>query len=120
MFGFMTPKCASNTGAVKDIKSDFKNAEKIGEYRFGDEACYLPENPGWIYIPYQSIDNAKNAVLQVTHSCCSGGHTMPTPSILLHFDGGNKTLQFDTETESKKAFEKITAGQTADTSVQQN
>lgn len=97
MFGKAYPYIAGQK--IGDPRTDRKNAKKIEDTQFGEEAVYFYKDGSLYYIPYSAITKAASLVLPEHHSCCSGGSTIDVPSVMIHCGGKSVKLSF-TSTEA--------------------
>lgn len=87
-----------------DAKTDYKNSEKIEQYRISDEAVYMQ---GKKYLPLSAVTSARTQKSSLnTTGCC--GLSIPVFLVVLEY-GGNRParLTFEKEANALKALERI-------------
>lgn len=78
--------------SLVDPAKDRAGAEKIGQYRVGPEAIWLPAFPVDKYIPFGAIRQVISRASELHPTgCCGGG--IPVTRILVRFDEGNGVNQ---------------------------
>lgn len=80
MFGKLMP--AESTPVIEGVVEDKKNGRKLGQYRFGQLAVYLPDNT---YIARNAISNIVVSVENIpTKGCC--GIPAFSPTVTFYVD----------------------------------
>ncbi len=97
-----TPETLLPGKTVGNVKDDFRQAERIEQYRLGEEAVYIPAGLRWNYIPRREILSATPSRRTV-----SAGHCVTvevrTPLLELETSAGRFDLNLQKES-SLKAF----------------
>ena len=87
---------------VSNGKVDLRKAEKIEQYRLGNEAVYIPAGLKWNYIPISRIQQASPS-----HRTVSAGHCVTvevkTPALEIITSSGSFELHF----EKQESLERI-------------
>lgn len=91
---------------VENPKADYRAAVRIGNFRFGREALYLPAFPtGAQYLPLAALDRAWVQKSAVSAKCCCGAQ-VPVYVVRLQYGGTfYQNLTFDTEKEATRVLE---------------
>ena len=55
---------------LPELKEDFKNAQRLEQYRLGRLALYLPRGFAWEYLPLDEITKAERARRVITAGHC--------------------------------------------------
>jgi hypothetical protein len=55
---------------LPDLKEDFKNAQRLEQYRLGKLAVYLPRGLSWEYLPLTGITRAERSRRVITAGHC--------------------------------------------------
>ncbi len=80
--------------AIEDPAEDFRGAQRIEQYRLGQEALYIPAGLRWNYIPLSAVLSAGES-----HRTVSGGHCvtveMKMPALELETSAGPMTLNLE-------------------------
>ena len=86
---------------IEDVKSDFRAAERIEQYRLGEKAVYLPAGMRWNYIPRSEILEAAPS-----HRTVSAGHCVTvrvqTPALELVTAAGPVELHLEKQASLDK------------------
>ena len=86
---------------IDDVKSDFRTAERIEQYRLGENAVYLPAGLRWNYIPRSEILEASSS-----HRTVNAGHCVTvqvrTPSLELVTSAGPIELHLEKQASLDK------------------
>ena len=81
------PECMIRGKEIENVKEDFRNAQRVEQYRISGKALYLPEGLRWKYLPIAEIRNADESFRVI-----SGGHCVPIrekrPELDLDTDAG--------------------------------
>ena len=64
--------CMIKGKEIENVKEDFRNSERVEQFRIGSSALYLPEGLRWKYIPYGDIQSAEESFRVI-----SAGHCVP-------------------------------------------
>ena len=79
---------------LPDLKEDFKNAQRLEQYRLGKLAVYLPRGFAWDYIPLSAVTKAERS-----HRVISAGHCVTVreekPAVDLCTEGETFTLNLE-------------------------
>lgn len=80
------------TGAsIPDPAADRRAADRIGQYRVGRAALYIPSFPTDQYIPFASIRRAWSQPAQLGMTGCCG-KTVPVVRVRVQYDSGDTGL----------------------------
>ena len=89
-----TPESLIPSITIDDAKNDLRNAERIEQYRLGNEAIYIPAGLKWNYIPRCRILQATSS-----HRTVSAGHCVTvqvkTPSLEIVTSSGSFELHLE-------------------------
>lgn len=66
------PSCLVPGRELENAKEDFRNAQKVEQYRISENALYLPEGLRWKYLPLSAISRAEESFRMI-----SAGHCVP-------------------------------------------
>ena len=79
---------------IENIADDFKNAQKIEQYRLGKQALYFPAGLRWEYLPLAAIENVEG-----THRSVTAGHcvTVTERKPAVEFKTAVGSFQFNLE-----------------------
>ena len=101
-----TPTSKIEGKEIRDVRSDFKSAVRVEQYRLGQNALYLPEGLRWKYIPLSEIQNVEESFRVI-----SAGHCVPVrekrPEIDISFSGQTLHLQLEKQESMQKILEGI-------------
>ena len=92
---------------IPDPKADYKAAEKLGQFRIGPQAVYVPAFPGSKYIPIEALAAAwvQKGTVSSKGSC---GAQFPVFVLRLKLtDGTYQNLTFDKAAQADRALELI-------------
>lgn len=100
--------------SIPDPAADRRAAARIGQYRVGQAALYVPFFPMDQYIPFSAIRRAwsQRAQLGMT-GCC--GKTVPIVRVRVQYDSGDQGLiiqnyTLDTQAEADRMLDLLQAG----------
>lgn len=100
----MTIKSLCPAYTVEDPKSDYQSAIKVGSFRFGAQAVYLPAFPGSQYLALSAMNRAwvqKSAIS--AKGCC--GAQLPVFVLRVQYDGQFfQNFTFDKEKDAQQAL----------------
>lgn len=95
---------------LSDPKTDYRNSQRIEQYRFGSEAVYMAAWPSAKYLPYTAVRQAwiQSSLLPVTGTC---GKALPVTVLRLRYKGNYyQTFTFEKQVNAQKALDIIRAG----------
>ena len=79
-------KSLSQTCVLENATDDYRSARKVGQFRIGEKAAYLPGFPGTRYVPYDAVSHAWTKKTSITvKGCC--GKALPMVRFRLFYDG---------------------------------
>ena len=79
-------KSLSQTCVLENATDDYRSARKVGQFRIGEKAAYLPGFPGTRYVPYDAVSHAWTKKTTITvKGCC--GKALPMVRFRLFYDG---------------------------------
>ena len=99
-----TPSCMLDGREIENAKEDFRDAQRIEQYRVSKTALYIPDGMRWKYIPL-------NAVSQVEESfrVISVGHCVPVrekrPEVDLITEAGTVHISLEKQANMQKFLE---------------
>ncbi len=101
-----TPNCMVKGKELPDVKDDFREAQRVEQYRIGKKALYLPEGLRWNYIPLDEIQQADESFRVI-----SAGHCVPVrekrPELDLVTAAGTVHLQLEKPASMQKVLEAL-------------
>lgn len=100
----MAMKSMCPTHTVEDAKSDYQSATKIGPFRFGAKAVYLPAFPGSQYLALEALNRAwvQRSALS-PKGCC--GAQLPVFVLRVQYNGQFfQNFTFDKEADAQQAL----------------
>ena len=79
-------KSLSQTCVLENATDDYRSARKVGQFRIGEKAAYLPGFPGTRYVPYDAVSHAWTKKTSITvKGCC--GKALPMIRLRMYYDG---------------------------------
>ena len=103
-----TPESLIPGISIPDARKDLRGAEKIEQYRLGNEAVYIPAGLKWKYIPRSSIQSASSS-----HRTVSAGHCVTvevkTPSLEIVTSAGSFDLHMEKTASLERFLECLNA-----------
>ena len=79
-------KSLSQTCVLENATDDYRSARKVGQFRMGEKAAYLPGFPGTRYVPYDAVSHAWTKKTSITvKGCC--GKALPMIRLRMYYDG---------------------------------
>ena len=79
-------KSLSQTCVLENATDDYRSARKVGQFRIGEKAAYLPGFPGTRYVPYDAVSHAWTKKTSITvKGCC--GKALPVVKVRIFYDG---------------------------------
>ena len=79
-------KSLSQTCVLENATDDYRSARKVGQFRIGEKAAYLPGFPGTRYVPYDAVSHAWTKKTSITvKGCC--GKALPMVRFRMFYDG---------------------------------
>lgn len=110
----MTYRSVVTGMTIPDPTSDRRGATRVGQYRVGAQALYVPCFPTDQYIPFPAIRRAwsQKAQLGIT-GCC--GKTVDVVRVRVQYDSGDAGLiiqnyTLDTQAEADRMLALLAAG----------
>ena len=102
-------KSLSQTCVLENATDDYRSARKVGQFRIGEKAAYLPGFPGTRYVPYDAVSHAWTKKTSITvKGCC--GKALPMVRFRMFYDGEfYKDFLFEKRMSMEKALERIRA-----------
>lgn len=103
----MEMKSICRSCSVENPAADYKSAVRIGNFRFGEEAVYIPSFPGTRYLPLSAPCRAwmQQSVI-AAKGCC--GAQIPIYVLRVQYEGGFwQNFAFDRENDAEYALELI-------------
>ena len=101
-----TPICVLEGTSIPDVKEDFRNAQRVEQYRVSSNALYLPEGLRWKYIALKEIKKAENSFRVI-----SAGHCVPVrekrPELDITTESGTIHLQLEKRENMNKIMEAL-------------
>ena len=94
--------CLLSGKELPDLKEDFKNAQRLEQYRLGKLAVYLPRGFAWDYIPAELITKAERS-----HRIISAGHCVTVREEKPAVDLVTKTETFTLNLEKPASAEAV-------------
>ena len=94
--------CLLSGKELPDLKEDFKNAQRLEQYRLGKLAVYLPRGFAWDYIPAEVITKAERS-----HRIISAGHCVTVREEKPAVDLVTKTETFTLNLEKPASAEAV-------------
>ena len=79
-------KSLSQTCTLPDAEEDYRTAQKLGQFRIGKKAAYLPGFPGTNYVPYEAVSRALTRKTSVPLTGCCG-KALPMVRFRVYYDG---------------------------------
>lgn len=79
-------KSLSQSCSLPDAAAGHRAARRVGQFRVGEQAVYLPGFPGTRYIPYDAVSRAwtKKTSVTVAGGC---GKALPMIRLRMFYDG---------------------------------
>ena len=79
-------KSLAQTCVLENATDDYRSARKVGQFRIGEKAAYLPGFPGTRYVPYDAVSHAWTKKTSITvKGCC--GKALPMIRLRMYYDG---------------------------------
>ena len=102
-------KSLSQTCVLENATDDYRSARKVGQFRIGEKAAYLPGFPGTRYVPYDAVSHAWTKKTSITvKGCC--GKMLPMVRFRLFYDGEfYQDFMFDKLEEANDALDALQA-----------
>ena len=99
-------KSLSQTCVLENATDDYRSARKVGQFRIGEKAAYLPGFPGTRYVPYDAVSHAWTKKTSITvKGCC--GKALPMVRFRMFYDGEfYKDFLFEKRSEVEKVLER--------------
>ena len=101
-----TPICVLEGKSIPDVKEDFRNSQRVEQYRVSSNALYLPEGLRWKYIPLKEIKKAENSFRVI-----SAGHCVPVrekrPELDITTESGTIHLRLEKRENMNKIMEAL-------------
>ena len=101
-----TPKCMLDGQEIESVKEDFRDAQRIEQYRISKAALYIPEGMRWKYIPLKAITQVDESFRVI-----SAGHCVPVrekrPEIDLMTEAGKVHISLEKQTSMQKLLEAL-------------
>ena len=94
--------CIIKGKEIENVKEDFRNSERVEQFRIGSSALYLPEGLRWKYIPFGEIQNAEESFRVI-----SAGHCVPVREKRPELDISTSAGVFHVSLEKKESMTKI-------------
>jgi hypothetical protein len=112
----MPYRSAVSHSSISDPAADRKGATRIGQYRVGKQALYVPFFPMDQYIPFSAIRRAWSQSAQLgVIGCC--GKTVPVVRVRVQYDSGDaatglviQNYTLDTQAEADRMLALLAAG----------
>lgn len=99
-----TPKCMLDGQEIENVKEDFRDAQRIEQYRISNAALYIPEGMRWNYIPLKAITKVDESFRVI-----SAGHCVPVrekrPEIDLMTEAGKVHISLEKQASMQKLME---------------
>lgn len=100
--------------SIPDPAADRRAAARIGQYRVGKAALYVPSFPLDQYIPFSAIRRAWSQPAQLGMTGCCG-KTVPIVRVRVQYDSGDLGLiiqnyTLDTQAEADRMLDLLEAG----------
>ena len=94
---------------LDDPKTDYRDSQRIEQYRFGSQAAYFAAWPSAKYLPYPAVRQAwiQDSLLPVTGTC---GKALPVTVMRIRYKGNYyQTLTFEKQVNARKALDILQA-----------
>ena len=108
-----TPRCVWEGKAIKNPEEDFRRAQRVEQYRLGEQALYIPAGLRWHYIPLDEIQAAEETHRSVTAGKCVAV-TEKRPGLLLHAGGETFALPLEQRASLEKLLAAVGPGRSED------
>ena len=102
-------KSLSQTCVLENATDDYRSARKVGQFRIGEKAAYLPGFPGTRYVPYDAVSHAWTKKTSITvKGCC--GKALPMICVRLFYDGEfYQDFMFENRKEADQLLDAVQA-----------
>lgn len=90
---------------LDDPRTDYRDSQRIEQYRFGSKAAYFAAWPSAKYLPYSAVRQAwiQDSLLPVTGTC---GKALPVTVMRIRYKGNYyQTLTFEKRVNAQKALD---------------
>ena len=102
-------KSLSQTCTLTDAEEDYRDAQKLGQFRIGKKAAYLPGFPGTNYVPYEAVSRALTRKTSVPLTGCCG-KALPMVRFRVYYDGEfYQDFMFEKLKQANTALDILTA-----------
>ncbi|MBR3175297.1 MAG: hypothetical protein IKF55_05480 [Oscillospiraceae bacterium] len=99
-----TPSCMLDGMEIENVKEDFRDAQRIEQYRVSKTALYLPDGMRWKYIPLKAISQMEESFRVI-----SAGHCVPVrekrPELDLITEAGTVHISLEKQASMQKLLE---------------
>ncbi len=98
--------CMIEGKEIENVKEDFRNSDRVEQFRISSRALYMPEGLRWKYIPLTEIQTADESFRVI-----SAGHCVPVrekrPEIDLSTPAGVIHVSLEKQESMKKILDAI-------------
>ena len=99
-----TPSCMLDGMEIENVKEDFRDAQRIEQYRVSKTALYIPDGMRWKYIPLKAISQMEESFRVI-----SAGHCVPVrekrPELDLITEAGTVHISLEKQASMQKLLE---------------
>ncbi len=99
-----TPSCMLDGMEIENVKEDFRDAQRIEQYRVSKTALYIPDGMRWKYIPLKAISQMEESFRVI-----SAGHCVPVrekrPELDLITETGTVHISLEKQASMQKLLE---------------
>ena len=99
-----TPSCMLDGMEIENVKEDFRDAQRIEQYRVSKTALYIPDGMRWKYIPLKAISQMEESFRVI-----SAGHCVPVrekrPELDLLTEAGTVHITLEKQASMQKLLE---------------
>ena len=99
-----TPSCMLDGREIENAKEDFRDAQRIEQYRVSKAALYIPDGMRWKYIPLNAISQMEESFRVI-----SAGHCVPVrekrPEVDLITEAGTVHISLEKQANMQKLLE---------------
>ncbi|MBP5743857.1 MAG: hypothetical protein J6W44_02965 [Oscillospiraceae bacterium] len=99
-----TPSCMLDGREIENAKEDFRDAQRIEQYRVSKAALYIPDGMRWKYIPLNA-----NSQMEESFRVISAGHCVPVrekrPEVDLITEAGTVHISLEKQANMQKLLE---------------